>query len=702
MARKLLSIFFVAALAIAFGSTQSPPAISLELAPDVDIPLSDSSQYFGIGGGLEANVRYQFPHTIFFAQGGLDYAFSTTLFTHTVSLAAGDAGAGVDLPLAPKFHLLAFGKGGYWYGTFNDETSVSSSNLFAAGGAGVRLLFSPSFSVEAGAQYLYFAGLYQGLSAGIGTIISLGGQGGPATVAPNAANPAKPVPLSAPQSQTMEFNPTFSDAFPVFYKYYDDHPIGQLDIANHTKDTASNVRLQFYVKQYMDEPKEVDLPGSIAPGDTAQVNILALFTDTILNVTEGTKSAAELVIDYDTNGQSHELKKVVTVTFLGRNAMTWDDNRKAAAYVTAKDPQVLSFARSVTSAVQNSESRSINQNIQAAIALHEALDLYGLNYVPNPTTPYSEVSKKKDVIDFLQFPRETFSYKSGDCSDLSILYSSLLQAVGIDTAFITIPGHIFVAFTTALTPEQASAALIPESEYIAYQGKVWLPVEITMRHQGFLKAWELGAKEWNENNPTGQAGFYPVQEAWKAFQPVGLPGAAGEVAMPATDQVLTAYKAEAGRYVDSATLPQIQKLQAQIQSSGSLSAMNSLGVLYAKYGQSDKAESEFKQILTKKEYLPALLNIGNLYFIQDRWKDALQYYQQALDIDPGSPHVILAIAKTDQQLANFDDLKARYDQLKKLDPNLAEQYAYLGAGTESGGRASDIATERRNVLWEGQ
>ena len=167
---------------------------------------------------------------------------------------------------------------------------------------------------------------------------------------------------------------------------------------------------------------------------------------------------------------------------------------------------------------------SINENLQAAIALHEALDLYGLNYVPNPITPYSESSKEKNVVDFLQFPRETLRYKAGDCSDISILYSALLQAVGIDTAFITIPGHIFIAVNTGISPEEAESALIPSSEYVAYQGKVWLPVEITLRHQGFLKAWELGAKEWNENNPIGQAGFYPVQEAWKVYKPVGLTG----------------------------------------------------------------------------------------------------------------------------------------------------------------------------------
>ncbi len=41
-----------------------------------------------------------------------------------------------------------------------------------------------------------------------------------------------------------------------------------------------------------------------------------------------------------------------SVRVYGRNSMTWDDDRKAAAYVTAQDTAVLNFARSITSFVQ--------------------------------------------------------------------------------------------------------------------------------------------------------------------------------------------------------------------------------------------------------------------------------------------------------------------------------------------------------------
>ena len=182
--------------------------------------------------------------------------------------------------------------------------------------------------------------------------------------------------------------------------------------------------------------------------------------------------------------------------------------------------------------------------------------------------------------------------------------------------------------------------------------------------------------------------------------------------VPTNEQVLSAYQTEAQRYIDAAISPQIAKLQSQIKNSGTiqsealseeaLKAMNTLGILYAKYGQPNEAESLFKGILKKRPYLPALLNLGNLYFIHNNWKDALSYYRQASDLDPNNPHALLAISKADEQLRNYGEMKQKYEKLKGIDPALAEKYAYLGEGTETGSRAADVATERLTVLWENE
>jgi tetratricopeptide (TPR) repeat protein len=656
---------------------QVPSPLSIEVRPAFDLPIGESSQWFSYGGSVDLGLNYRIPRSIFYLSGGFQYSYSPVQAATSLSLAAARVGGGVQLPLTSGIAVLAYALGGYYFGTYNDF-SKSASDPFLAAGIGLKFALAPTFSVQVGAQYKYYLGLYQGLSAGAGVDVSLGNLGGSVDM------------------PSVELRP----AFPVFYKHYDDHPIGTVQIKSNLKVPATDIRAQVLIREYMDSPKIMEVPGVLSPGETKSVDLYALFTDKVLSVTEGTKVAAEITVSYKVDGQLYEDRRIETLTLWGRNAMTWDDNRKAAAYVTSKDPGVLNFARSVSSYIHGKENRSICDNLQAAIAFHAALDLYGMNYTPNPKTPYSEVYKQKDVIDFLQFPRETFQYKAGDCSDLSILYGALFQAVGIDAAFITVPGHIFIALDTCLTPEQAPKELIPESQFIAYKNKAWIPLEITAIHDGFMKAWQLGAKEWTENNATGQAGFYPILEAWTVYQPVGLSGADVTISVPQSDGILRAYMVEVQKYLDTALAPMVAKLQEQMKSSGSLAPQNSLGVLYAKYGQTDKAEWQFNLILRKKPYLPTILNLGHLYFTQGNWKKALASYQQASEMDPGNAHTLLALARVNQELQNYPDAKRSYDKLKTIDPTLAGQFAFLGDAKESGARAADVTTERKVILWE--
>jgi hypothetical protein len=111
--------------------------------------------------------------------------------------------------------------------------------------------------------------------------------------------------------------------------------------------------------------------------------------------------------------------------------MTWDDNRKASAFVTARDPAVMRFSKNISGMIRGKGSRAINPDLLQAIGLFESLGLYGLNYVVDPRTPYTELSRQREWIDFIQFPRQTLEYRAGDCDDLSILYCALLESVGI-------------------------------------------------------------------------------------------------------------------------------------------------------------------------------------------------------------------------------------------------------------------------------
>ena len=247
----------------------------------------------------------------------------------------------------------------------------------------------------------------------------------------------------------------FVNIFPVFFKYYDNNPIGKVTIKNAENVPVENVKVSFYEKQYMNNPKEAEIIERMEPGEEKEVELYGLFTSKILEITEGTKLSSLITIDYTKEGQLLTREFIETVRVYNRNAMTWDDDRKASAFVTAKDPNVLKFAKNVVGWIKNDMSRAVNENLQIAIALHETLDLYGISYIIDPTTPYIELSQNELAIDYLQFPKQTLEFLAGDCDDLSILYASLLEASGIETAFVTTPGHIFIAFNLGMSPDEA-------------------------------------------------------------------------------------------------------------------------------------------------------------------------------------------------------------------------------------------------------
>ncbi|MCL5027581.1 MAG: hypothetical protein M1480_01030 [Bacteroidetes bacterium] len=110
--------------------------------------------------------------------------------------------------------------------------------------------------------------------------------------------------------------------------------------------------------------------------------------------------------------------------------------------------------------------------------------------------------------DYVQFPHETMKLKGGNCDDLSVCFSSLMESVGIQTALVDYKpingiGHVNVLVNTQLSPEQAKLITQNESKYFIRKNEsgideVWIPIETTTLTD-FNTAWDLGAQKFNED-----------------------------------------------------------------------------------------------------------------------------------------------------------------------------------------------------------
>lgn len=427
------------------------------------------------------------------------------------------------------------------------------------------------------------------------------------------------------------------------------------------------------------------------PGNGEQVaHIHALLNNLVLDIAETDTISARLEVSYSVGDDVYRDQVVQTIRLLDRNAVTWDDDRKVAAFVTAKDPEVLRFAKRVIGSTGGEKARGLNANLIQAMKLLEGLRASDMAYVIDPSTPYMELSKVRGAVDFLQFPRQTLEYRAGDCDDLSILYNALLESVGIPTAFITVPGHIFIAFDIRQRPSEAAKYFSRPEKLIFREGRSWLPVDTTAIEEGFLGAWDIGANLFARYESLGEAFFFTTGEAWSEYEPVGF-GERVDIELPDSMRMGESFRLEFAEYRKSELKPREEALLADLaEKEGNIAIMNRLGVLYSRYGLYDRAIRQFDELLAKQEYLPAIMNKGNVHSLLGELPRALEYFLQAAAAQPDDPRILLAITAIYLETGAVDKARETYGRITVLDPELAGRFPLLGSG--DGSRAADQAS----------
>lgn len=582
------------------------------------------------------------------------------------------AGAGTGIQLFPAVQLRGFVDGGVVFGRLDDGGGVPYGS--ARAGAGIDYRITDEWSARVDATWTYMFGLYSGFGSSLGI--------------------AWAIPAAARRGvRQLEFaSVDVRTIFPIFRSYYDESAVGSVRITNTSRKVASDIKVSFIIRQYMDVPKECAFIQKLAPGESVDVPLFGLFNDSILSVTEATKVGAEIVVEYGDGGVQ---TKAATVLVYDRNALTWTDDRHAAAFVSSKDPWVLDLSGNIAAAVRDVRNPEIPENIQTAIAFHEGLRTYGISYVLSPNRPFATGAADASAVDSLKFPRQTLGYRAGDCADLSVLYASFFEAAGIETAFVTVPGHIFMAFDSGLTRDEAMARGMDERELIFAESKVWVPVETTLRSAGFTQAWQKAAIQWRDAGARGLAGFLSIHEAWKTFPPVGLPADGSTVMLPDSASVKGAFAAELSRMVDAELKTRLALLGAQ-PATKAARFLNDRGILYARYGRYEDAERDLKAAV-KEKYVPASINLGNIAFLRGDYKAAYDRFAEASRQSPDNARLLASMARAAAAMGRTDEVISLLARVRALDPKTADRYASLVEASASATRASRSGTEE--TIW---
>jgi WD40 repeat protein/tetratricopeptide (TPR) repeat protein len=493
------------------------------------------------------------------------------------------------------------------------------------------------------------------------------------------------VPSVAVGPDLLMRNVSIQGVFPALYRYYAEHSLGQLTLQNTGSNPITGLSVRFFVPGLMKTPTDAMTSAALGVGQSLEVGVRALFDTAVLDRSEGSSVSAELTVEYGSGGKTY--KEVVTrpLGILNRNALRWTDDKKVGAFMSINDPAFLRFSGQVMGMVDDTTTNLLTRSFLSAIRLFAALNAAGLRYVVDPSSAYESLSRDTSAIDFIRFPVETLDARSGDCDDLSVLYDSLLESVGVETAFITTPGHIFTAFNLGMSPELAARMFAKADDLIVRDGTTWIPVETTLIDQGFMKAWQTASVEWREGKAAGAASFFTTREAWQLYAPAGFVGVQSS-AIPPRERVVELFNGELEAFRAVSMGPREKELLGLLAQAPSPVQENQLGVLYAQYGQLDKAIVRFENASAAKPYLPAMVNAANVYSIKQDYSRAQEYLKRAEKLEPNNARVLIALAFSLFQSGNESDAKSTFERMSRIDPALASRYPLSGASSTPAGQ----------------
>ena len=331
---------------------------------------------------------------------------------------------------------------------------------------------------------------------------------------------------NAPQLLLSDLN--LNRLFSAAYKKYQDQPIGSVKLQNASATDYKNLKLSFEIKEFMDFPTSIDI-AMIKGSETQELPIKATFNNKILEVDEDTGVQVEVKLIYSQDGQKDEISLTQPMTIYGKNAIIWGDSAMVGSFVTPKDDTLRNYVRQVVNTFQP-DPGPLNDKLVSAMVFFSSLAASGISYIVDPNTPFTDL--RDDQIDYVQFPRETLHLKSGDCDDLSVLISAGLENLGIKTALIEIPGHLFLMFDTGIAAHDAGL-ISQDSSLLAFKdGNVWIPLEATMVNTNFIEAWAEGANKYQAALVAGELGIIDLEKTWQKYKPVTLRKASYSIELP--------------------------------------------------------------------------------------------------------------------------------------------------------------------------
>ena len=239
----------------------------------------------------------------------------------------------------------------------------------------------------------------------------------------------------------------------------DRDPLVSGSISNQSEKPIRRLRVTSRIEEYsvaaidtLEVHQNVPLPFNQLP------TLLPGRAATVAELSRGTVSV--MVEDLDREGTGVELHRTepvwllahTTAPFAVKDPQTggWRDmTAYFGAFVTPNDPAVMGFLTKVRDA--HPEHALVGYQLGAAgvetqvEAVFTALKASNVSYV-NSTTAFAP--EEGTVVQRVRLPAETIATDNANCIDGTVLVVSILEAMSLNAAIVTMPGHAIVAWET--------------------------------------------------------------------------------------------------------------------------------------------------------------------------------------------------------------------------------------------------------------
>jgi tetratricopeptide (TPR) repeat protein len=483
-----------------------------------------------------------------------------------------------------------------------------------------------------------------------------------------------------------------ANLFPSLLNYYRSHPVGTVTVENPLDEPAYDLSVRLLIPRYMAFPTDGGAIERLDPGARATLELAAVLSEEVLTLEEDLRFPAKVEVSYRTgNGAERREQAVISypaVTIHRRSALSWDDSAKIAAFIVPREAIVAEFAANVVRGADRSVP-GVAEAVARAAAIVEAVGVHGVVYIEDPESPFSGVLGKDEVIDTVRFPRETLRYRIGDCDDTTALLASLLEAVGVSTAIMTSPGHVFLAFDTGEPESNVWLYRTDELGAIVADGSVWIPIESTTTSEGFYASWMHASRLLTQHAESVE--FLTTSASQATYPPIPLPEPTFTIVEPLPEAISApldrSLRAVRDHLYEGAVAHHLELMESA-SSSRMARYENRLAALHARFGRLDLARTLLEAALERDPRFQATyVNLANVLLIEGDAVQAAELLELGVERAGESATLVLALAQAYHAAGKTGEAAESYRHAVEIAPDIARNYAYLAGSSDATGRA---------------